>query len=205
MGNRKVLPLTRGRRSCWKMKRFILILAVLTITNISFGQSHIDSICTEYPTRSKWLALFEKAHIDSIYSGLQEICWNNGKREKQCYTDPTKPKRKWYHLTTIAFSGDSVFVKQSPVSINKKDTLYSASDGGFYYYTGIVIKNNKNVVIINLTETHCDYCTMPTETQEDGKKVERRKTFIAAITTAGLTINKQQFRRVGMCNFNKRL
>jgi len=34
------------------------------------------------------------------------------------------PKRKWYYLTNIIFSIDSVFVTQSPVSISKKKTLY---------------------------------------------------------------------------------
>jgi len=180
-----------------KMKRLFLILATLTITNVSFGQFHNDSIYTEYSTREKWLAEFEKSHIDSIFLGFQEMCWTNDKGKKECYTDPTRPKRKWYHETTIAFSGDSVFVKQSPVSISTKDTLYSASDGGFYYYIGTVIRNNESVLTINLIETYCDYCGIVKEKQEDGtyKVVKRTKTFIATISTNGLTINRQQFRQ----------
>jgi len=186
----------------FEMKQLILILAILTITNISFGQLRVDSTYTDYSTREKWLAEFEKSHIDSIYIGFQEICWTNDRGKKECFPYyPKRPKRKWYHETIIAFSGDSVFVKQSPVSISKKDTLYSASDGGFYYYIGTVVKNNENVVIINLTETYCDYCGILMKKQEDGtykvSDVKRTKTFVATITAVGLTINNQKFRKIG--------
>ena len=66
---------------------------------------------------------------------------------------------------------------------------------------GTVIRNNESTVIINLTETHCDYCAIPAEKQEDGTykivNVKRTKTLVATITKAGLTINEQQFRKVG--------
>jgi hypothetical protein len=159
-----------------KMKRLFLTIATFIITNILFGQTVIDS----------------------VYKGLQEMCWVdtiNG--IKDCYIDEARPKWKWYHTTILKFSGDSVFVEQSPILVHKKDTLYSASDGGFYYYSGTVTRNNENTVTLDLTETNCDYCGVLTKKQEDGTLlvVKRTKHFIATVTTNGMIINGQKFIR----------
>lgn len=64
---------------------------------------------------------------------------------------------KWYHLTAITFKGDSVFVEQSPIVLRKRDTLFSASDGGFYSYAG-TIQQYKGRTVASLTLVSCDYC-----------------------------------------------
>lgn len=73
------------------------------------------------------------------------------------YGDPAKPKYKWYHLSELTIKGDSVFLEQSPVAIFNKDTIFSASDGGFYYYAGTV-QLFKGQTVADLTLTTCDYC-----------------------------------------------
>lgn len=93
------------------------------------------------------------------FVGLEEMCSSyDGK--KDCYTDPSKPKYKWYRLSKLTFRGDSVFLEQSPVAIYKKDTLHSASDGGFYYYKG-TYEEKADSIVINLRFHRCDYCPQP--------------------------------------------
>lgn len=39
-------------------------------------------------------------------------------------------------LDNAYIRNDSVFLYKQPIHIRKKDTVYSASDGAFYYYLG---------------------------------------------------------------------
>ena len=73
------------------------------------------------------------------------------------YGDLAKPQYKWYHLSELTFKGDSVFLEQSPVAIFKKDTIFSASDGGFYSYRG-TLETYKAKIIASLALANCDYC-----------------------------------------------
>jgi hypothetical protein len=73
------------------------------------------------------------------------------------YIDPAKPLYKWYHLSKLTFKVDSVYLEQSPIAIYKKDTIFSTSDGGFYYYAG-TIKTYKGQTFADLTLISCDYC-----------------------------------------------
>ena len=45
------------------------------------------------------------------------------------------PPGKWFHLNTAYLRNDTLLSK-APIMIHKKDTIHSASDGGFYYYFG---------------------------------------------------------------------
>ena len=85
------------------------------------------------------------------FVGVEEISAMNER------TDLEHPKHKWYHLSVLSFKGDSVFLEQSPVSIYKTDTIFSASDGGFYSYAGIVRKSEDRI-IADLELKTCDYC-----------------------------------------------
>lgn len=71
--------------------------------------------------------------------------------------DSAKPQYKWYHLSELTFKGDSIYFEQSPIAIHKNDTVFSASDGGFYYYAG-TIQIFKGQTVADLTLTTCDYC-----------------------------------------------
>lgn len=75
------------------------------------------------------------------------------------YGDPAKPNYKWYHLSILEFRGDSIFLDQSPIAIYKKDTIFSASDGGFYTYAGTILKY-KGKTFADLKLVNCDYCPM---------------------------------------------
>jgi hypothetical protein len=75
------------------------------------------------------------------------------------YSDRARSRYKWYHLSELTFRADSVFLEQSPVSIYKSDTSFSASDGGFYSYSG-TLANNKGKTVASLTLISCDYCPM---------------------------------------------
>jgi hypothetical protein len=89
----------------------------------------------------------------SVYTGLERMCWINDKGKLECYDAP----RKWYHLNTLLIENDSLFIYKVPVKIEKKDTLYSASDGAFYYYYGKFQQYDTNTIAI-LTMHNCDYC-----------------------------------------------
>ena len=62
------------------------------------------------------------------------MCWTNQNGKIECYDSP----RKWYHLNKILIDKDSIFLYKLPVMIDKRDTIYSASDGAFYYYFGVI-------------------------------------------------------------------
>jgi hypothetical protein len=92
------------------------------------------------------------------FAGLEEIKGREDSLgEIHPYVDPLNPKRKWYHLSYLTFQGDSVFLKQIPVAIYKNDTIFSASDGGFYNYAGTIGLYEKKV-LVSLTIVNCDYC-----------------------------------------------
>src|SRR5438093_643626 len=76
--------------------------------------------------------------LNGVYIGLEELPFQ---------VDPAKPKWKWVYLSYLKIKGDSVFLDQSPVSIYKRDTSFSASDGGFYYYSGKLFKADTTLQI----------------------------------------------------------
>lgn len=80
-----------------------------------------------------------------------------GVEEMKGYSDPAKAKYKWYHLSEITIKDDSIYLEQSPVAIYKKDTIFSASDGGFYSYAG-TLKELKGKTVAALTLISCNYC-----------------------------------------------
>lgn len=108
--------------------------------------------------------------------------------------DPEQPQYNWLYKTKIAFKKDSVFIEKSPISVYKKDTLYSASDGGFYSYKGIWNETNDKFEI-NVIETNCDNC--PEAMQEIRKgvyqKVIRKKDYKGKRTKKGLNLNGIEF------------
>lgn len=131
----------------------IIILFILTST-VTYGQSNMNG----------------------IYKGLEEMCVTDSLGEKDCFTDPKKPEWKWYHLNYLKINGDSVFLNQKPISKFKKRTIYSASDGGFYYYSGTIKVISDTTILIELTELHCDNCATQVRIQPDGTyKEEKRK------------------------------
>jgi hypothetical protein len=101
------------------------------------------------------------------------------------YGDPAKPKYKWYHLSELTFKGDSIFLEQSPVAIFNRDTVFSASDGGFYTYRGI-LKNYKGNTIASLTLHDCDYCPMQMVRFTPPKIIDDYDT--STVTTSDTTI-----------------
>jgi hypothetical protein len=124
---------------------------------------------------------------NSYFVGLEEKCWVNEKGKKECYTDPANPQRKWYNYSEVRLKGDSVFVDQMSVAIYKKDTAWSASDGGFYYWTGTWQQDGSSI-LLDLTELYCDYCPRRVGAQK------RTKLWYGRITDQGILINGQLFR-----------
>ena len=140
---------------------------------------------------------YGQSSLEGTYVGLEEKCWVGKDGKKDCYNDPSRPKWKWYNLSKMKIKRDSVFLDQSPVAIYKKDTTFSASDGGFYYYSGKLTKVD-TVVNIQLTELYCDYCGVQVKQMPDGttQVVKRTKKWIAKIADKGIVINGYLFRRV---------
>jgi len=85
---------------------------------------------------------------EGIYVGLEKM---------KSYSSSEIPNHVWYHLSVLIFKDDSVFLEQSPVAIYKDDTIFSASDGGFYSYAG-TIETYRGKTIADLTLKSCDYC-----------------------------------------------
>ena len=88
---------------------------------------------------------------DCSYSGLEDMHYVSHAKHNVL---------RWYHLTYLTIKDDSVWVSQAPVAINKHDTIWSASDGAFYYYEGTVKIKGKQITM-NLGMTNCDYCGIP--------------------------------------------
>lgn len=89
----------------------------------------------------------------TFFSGLERMCWINDSGEKECYDEP----RNWYYLNTLLVDNDSLFMYKVPVQIESGDTLFSASDGAFFYYFGRQNNENADTTAI-LTMYNCDYC-----------------------------------------------
>ena len=112
--------------------------------------------------------------------------WNKDKDGNETNYDFENPKQKWYHKNILKIKNDSVFLDRIPISKIGKKTLYSSSDGGFYYYKGIVIKEN-NQTKIELTEVGCDYCPTLVSKNENEKSPKRK--LYGKITSEGIEIN----------------
>ena len=80
-------------------------------------------------------------------------------REKMSNLSPGRNAR-WYHENLLLVDNDSFFLYKSPIQIIKKRKIYSASDGGFYYYYGKSARTDSGM-IVRLTRHNCDYCAMP--------------------------------------------
>ena len=121
--------------------------------------------------------------LNGFYSGLEYL---------GITTDPAYPGKKFksFHSGYFKIRGDSVFLDQNPIFIYEKDTSYSASDGGFYYYSGTLQKND-TTVLFNLNELFCDYCGVPVKTKADGTKeiIKRTKTIKARLIDKGFVID----------------
>jgi hypothetical protein len=94
--------------------------------------------------------------FNGYYKGLERMCYENEKGSIECYD----PLNKWFFINHLFFDKDSAFLYQSPVIINNVDTVYSVSDGGFYYYAGKVTHEHEKA-IVKFTLTNCDYCGWP--------------------------------------------
>jgi len=136
---------------------------------------------------------------NGCYTGTIEMCSIDSSGKKDCYKDPADRKRKWYHLTRMRVKDDSVFVDQSPIGIHKKDTMYSASDGGFYYYRGTISKMSQGW-IISLQMVSCDYCVLRFRTLPNGDReaISGSKQWTATFDNEHLKINSAPFSRSGM-------
>ncbi len=152
-----------------KMKQTFLFFLSIFITTVSVGQ----------------------ISFDNTYIGTEKICWQRTKKDSCDNSDSNNPKWKWYRLNLLKIKGDSIFLDQSPISIYKNDTSYSASDGGFYYYHGTLTKTSDSTFSINLTEIFCDYCGELVEKQKDGsyKRVYRTKKYLCTINKEGFWAN----------------
>ena len=107
---------------------------------------------------STTIKTFGQNKIDGTFVGLLRIDeWTDEKGKKRYYGDDFEPKSQWYHETTLEIKNDSVRADKIPVSFRNGKESYSSSDGGFYYYKGI-IKNINGKDTIYLKLLYCDYC-----------------------------------------------
>lgn len=143
------------------------------------------------------ISSFAQSNFDHVYVGTEKICWQRTKKDSCDNSDSFNPKWKWYRLNFLKIKGDSVFLDQSPISIYKQDTSYSASDGGFFYYHGELIRLTDSTFSIKLTEISCDYCGKPVEKQKDGtfKRIYRVKTYLCKLNSDGFWANGILYKR----------
>lgn len=164
---------------CVVMSKSILIFLLLILFN---GNDRIDS-------------------LDGYYSGLEKLCWETDKNGNCINTTEMNPGFKWYHENKILIKGDNIFMDQNPLSIATEDQkkYYSASDGGFYYYSGKITKKDK-LYYFDLTQLYCDYCPEEVVKQPDGsyKKVEKeiKKQLTGKIVDGKLVIDGNTYIKI---------
>jgi hypothetical protein len=119
--------------------------------------------------------------LNGLYSGLEYT---------GIVTDPVYPGKdfKTFHLGYLKIKGDSVFLDQNPIFVYKNDTSYSASDGGFYYYSGTFQKSDTTISFY-LKELFCDYCPIRIVTDTTQEVIKRTKQFKGRLTSKGFIIN----------------
>jgi hypothetical protein len=119
------------------------------------------------------ITLDTSAQINNgYYIGYERMCWKNSKGKVECYGKP----EKWYHKNNLTMINDSVYIITCPVTISHKDTMLSASDGGFYYYKGYLFKSgSKNFVSLVLIKT--DYGAMHCTIDSEGYTIPVCDTF----------------------------
>lgn len=139
-----------------------------------------------------------QSNLDGIYVGAEKICFSSIKKDSCVNIEKENRKKwKWYHLNYIKIKGDSVFYDSSPIRIHKRDTMYSASDGGFHYYRGTLARLTETSFSIKLAEGFCDYCGEPVEVQEDGttKRIYRSKVYLCKRAKDGFWANDIFYRQ----------
>ena len=157
------------------MKQLFLFFVTIFIITLSIGQ----------------------VKLDGTFVGTEKLCWQQTKKDSCDNSDISNPKWKWFRLNVLKIKGDSVFLDQSPISIYKKDTSYSASDGGFYYYHGVLTMLTDSTFSITLTEIFCDYCGIAVKKQTDGtmKSVYQTKIYSCILTKEGFRANSILYKR----------
>lgn len=102
--------------------------------------------CSKDPRKSNLAA--------GTYVGMESMGTSNNDVTPDDTTD------QWYHENTLTIRGDSVFLQGVPVAIKDGQKSYSASDGGFYEFKGIISRNGDSTVA-NLLMTNHDYILLP--------------------------------------------
>jgi hypothetical protein len=127
--------------------------------------------------------------INGVYIGYEEIYFVDENNVKHQSYNPENPEEKWFRETKLKIKGDSVFADQCALIVRGNDSMHSSSDGGFYYWRGILSRNDSTIQI-NLTELFCHYCGELAKKLPDGTymKVKRKKTISGLLSNTGLII-----------------
>ncbi|WP_445725608.1 hypothetical protein [Flavobacterium sp.] len=141
---------------------------------------------------------FSQTKKEKTFVGYEPIMWNKDKEGNETNADFENPKQKWYHKNILKIKNDSVFLDRVPVSKIRKKTLYSSSDGGFYYYKGIIIKEH-NQTKIELTEIGCEYC--PTVVSKNKNEIIPKRKLYGKITEEGIEINNVKINEIEYSEF----
>jgi hypothetical protein len=80
---------------------------------------------------------------------------------------------KIFHKNHLLILNDSIYLYKEPIIITNNDTIFSASDGAFYYFRGKLIEK-ENQLFVELKLMNCDYCIL--ESIDDLNKIYSYKT-----------------------------
>ena len=168
-----------------KFQFFFILIASSLISCIS---------TTDYTEDGDALHKYDISLLDTSLNGFY-----SGLEYDRITTDPAYPGKKFtaFHIGYLRIKSDSIFLDQMPIFVYNKDTSYSVSDGGFFYWRGTKNKND-TAVLINLTEYYCDYCGILVRTNAEGKEefYPRTKQLIARLTSEGLLIKGYIYRKM---------
>jgi len=134
--------------------------------------------------------------MNGVYEGLIDMCHTDSMGVKTCFGDELESNDTWYHLSYLKFENDSVFLDMYPVSITEiGDTLYSASDGGFYFYKGVFSSSAE--LNLELGEVYCDYCATQVKkiNENEYRSIKRKLKLTGKFVNGVLQINGRLFNK----------
>ena len=142
---------------------------------------------------------FSQTKKEIIFIGYRPLLMFEDKNGKSTNTDNENPKKKWFNMYELKIKNDSVFLDKTAIIRVGKEVLTSESDGGKYYFKGIVFEENGQNKI-ELTQIDCDYC--PRRIPKHKGEIITKNKLYGKITKTGIVIDNIKFNEIEYSNIS---